>query len=110
MSLPKPVEVISALTVTASGASAAFNTTGSVLDIEVEVTAISGTAPSVAFAVQWSDDGTNWGAPSSADTLGSFSATGNAVGQFAVLGEFWQLVWTVGGTSPSATFNVWQSA
>lgn len=100
---------ISGQTVTASGQSAALNASGQHLDIEIEVTAASGTTPSVTFSVQWSEDGTNFAAPQTAQSFSAITAAGNAIAQFPALGPYWRLVWTVSGTTPSFTFSVYQS-
>lgn len=108
MTLPAPVPVLTGQAITATGQSAAFNTSGD-LDLEVEVTAVSGTSPSITFSVQFSMDGTNWAAPATADSFTAITAVGNAIAGFPALAPFWRLAWTVSGTSPHFTVTVYQS-
>jgi hypothetical protein len=69
------------------------------------VTAQSGTTPTLDMQVQWSPDGTTW--YSASDTFTQVAAaTGTAVKQFAVKAPYWRLSYTIAGTTPSYTFDV----
>ena len=105
--LNEPVEVLTGQVATATGQSGTFNTSGPHLDLEIVVTAVSGTSPSCTFSVQFSEDGTDWAAPAS-NSFTAITAAGNAAMQFTALAPYWRLVWTITGTSPSFTFNVYQ--
>ena len=75
--------------------------------IMVEVTAQSGTTPTLDFSVEWSMDGTNFGAAQPVDTFTQFAATtGRAIKLFAVKAPFLRVVWTIAGTTPSFTFLI----
>jgi hypothetical protein len=99
-------------------ASAARTTTGasgaipigsgvSTVELELEVTAASGTSPTLQLGVQWSDDGVNFGNnDGTADTFASVTAAGNVVKNVPVRAPYMQITWTIGGTSPSFTFAV----
>lgn len=77
----------------------------STLAVHVDVTAASGTSPSLAFSVEWSNDGTTWFAADPADTFTAITtAPTRAAKAFTVKGETWRLVWAITGTSPSFTF------
>jgi hypothetical protein len=79
----------------------------SVLDLEVNVSAVSGTTPSLALSVLWSNDGTNFGAPDGGgDTFAAITVTGTVAKQLTVKGLYCQIVWTITGTTPSFTFSV----
>lgn len=79
----------------------------SVLDLEVNVSAVSGTSPSMTLSVQWSNDGTNFGAPDGGgDTFAAITAATTVAKQLTVKGLYCQLVWTITGTTPSFTFSV----
>jgi len=94
---------------TATGNSGALTTNGAngVLDLEINVTAVSGTSPSMALEVQWSDDGTNFGSvDGTKDTFAAITASGTVVKQLQVKGLYAQIVWTLTGTTPSFTFSV----
>lgn len=105
------INVLNAAVLTASGQSAAINPApeGSIADnadlnIEIEVTAVSGTTPSCQFSVLWSDDGTHWAAEP--DNVGSaFTAAGNAVATIPVRGALFALAYTITGTTPSFTVS-----
>lgn len=101
--------VVSGQTVTAAGNSDVFNTDGPTLVVQVDVTAISGTAPSIQFTVEWSLDGTDWAAAAGAASFPSISAVGNVVAQFTSVSPLWRLAWTVSGTLPSVTFSAYQA-
>lgn len=113
------------LTLKASGAQTASTNGGAVdtgpdggsLLVQVDITAASGTAPTLLVAVQGSQDGTNW------VTLGSIGANGYVAGTPATeptnftgtaaaqKGVFPRLQYvryasTVGGTTPSFTYKV----
>jgi hypothetical protein len=79
---------------------------GLYLNLLVEVTAASGTTPTLDFTVEWSGDGTNWATGQPADSFTQITAaTVRAVKQFVAKAPFYRLVWTVGGTTPSFTFS-----
>lgn len=106
---------MSANTLVASAARTATGNSGAIavgsgaanLELELEVSAVSGTSPTLVLSVQWSDDGTNFGNnDGSTDAFASVNATGNVVKSIPVRAPYMQLVWTVGGTTPSFTFSV----
>lgn len=74
--------------------------------LTLNVTAASGTTPSMTLALQWSADGTNWGAADPADTFTAVTTTGVVSKAFAVKAPFWRVAWTISGTTPSFTFTV----
>jgi hypothetical protein len=92
---------------TVSGNSGPLIVGYSPLNIEVEVTAASGTTPSLTLAVQWSVDGVNF-APvdTTPDQFAAITAVGNDLKQLIVKGSWMQVVWTITGTTPSFTFSV----
>lgn len=91
---------------TATGQSAAVRTPQGALRLAVklEVSAVSGTTPNLTPTVEWSSDGTNFAKGDPADAMTALTATGNVVKDFAVKAEFFRLVWTITGTTPSFTF------
>ena len=96
-----------ARTVTGSSAAIAVGSGAATLELEVEVTASSGTSPTMALGVSWSDDGVNFGAnDTTADAFASITTTGNVTKSVPVRAPYMQLTWTLGGTSPSFTFSV----
>lgn len=106
---------MSANTLVASSARTATGNSGAIavgsgaanLELELEVSAVSGTSPTMTLSIQWSDDGTNFGSnDGSADGFAQVTATGNVVKSIPVRAPYMQLTWTIGGTSPSFTFSV----
>lgn len=70
------------------------------LNVQVNVTALNGTAPTLTVSVQWSNDGVNFSDPQTgADAFSSISATGSTVKQFPVKGAWFQLKYVAGGTA-----------
>ncbi|KKL12244.1 hypothetical protein LCGC14_2537720 [marine sediment metagenome] len=74
----------------------------------LDVTAQSGTTPTLDVSVEWSMDGGSTFAPG--DTADAFvqiaAATGAKVKDFAIKGSGYRIVWAIAGTSPSYTFAV----
>lgn len=102
-------------------ASAARTTTGtsSALDapegfdlvLSASVTAASGTTPTLDLSVEWSSDGgTTWYTADPVDTFTQITAATARVKRFTVKGTEYRVRWTVGGTTPSFTFAVTESA
>jgi hypothetical protein len=97
-------------------ASAARTTTGnsgplgpgfgaiSTMRVQLNVTAASGTTPSLAVLVEDSLDGTNW------NTIGTFAAKTTAAREVinvsAPFTDTVRVSWVVSGTTPSFTFDV----
>lgn len=91
---------------TTSGTSATAGSIGQTLSVWVSATAVSGTSPTLDLEVQWSaDGGATWAPAQPADTFTQMTAVGSAVKQFAVKAPLYRLVWTIGGTTPSFTFQ-----
>lgn len=74
--------------------------------ILLDVTAVSGTSPSMTVSVEWSHNGTTWATPETADAFTALTATASKVKTFDVKGKFLRVVWTITGTTPSFTFSV----
>ena len=92
---------------TTNGTSSAFSAASNALDLQVTVSAVSGTTPSLALSVQWSDDGTNFGpVDGTGDAFAAITATGTVAKSLTVKGLYYQLVWAITGTTPSFTFFV----
>lgn len=73
--------------------------------VQVNVTAASGTTPSMTLTVQWSNDGTTWGsADGTPDTMTAITAATVVSKSFPVRGGFMRLSWAITGTTPSFTF------
>lgn len=90
---------------TATGQSTAFAVgTRETLAVLVNVTAVSGTSPSLTVNVEWSDDGTNWFVADPADAFTAITAAGKKVKVFSVKGLSARLNYTISGTTPSFTF------
>lgn len=100
------VELASSLARTASGSSAAADgmTARTTLRVQLNVTAASGTSPSLTVVLEDTLDGTNW------NTIGTFAAKTAAgrevINVTAPFTETVRATWTVAGTTPSFTFSI----
>jgi len=72
----------------------------------VNVTASSGTTPTLNVTVQWSADGVNFAPGDPADAFTQITGNVAAAKAFAVKGAFWRPAWAIAGTTPSFTFTV----
>ncbi len=72
----------------------------------MNTSAVSGDTPTLDFAVQWSNDGTNWGGADTPDTFAQVTATKVSGKPFTRKGTFCRLTWVVAGSTPSFTFDV----
>ncbi len=92
---------------TATGQSAALRVYGDKINFLVDVTAATGTTPSMALTVEWSHNGTTWFPADTPDTLGAaVTAPVKRVKQIDVKAPFARVVWTITGTTPSLTFAI----
>lgn len=113
------VEASSAKTATGNGATQTnFNAAGAL--VWINVSAVTGTTPTLTVRLQWSPDGgTTW---VDLDTTNAQTASITATGTFVLrvypgittaanaalnspLPRTWRLAWTIGGTTPSFTFS-----
>lgn len=69
-----------------------------------DVTAVSGTSPSLALEVQWSDDGTTWFSGEPQDTFTAITAAKKVAKSFVVKGLYFRVSYAITGTTPSFTF------
>lgn len=79
---------------------------GSGLSILVNVTAVTGTTPSMALTVEWTNDGVNFAQADPADTFTAITAVGAKVARFTQKAVGYRVVWTLTGTTPNFTFDV----
>lgn len=79
---------------------------GETIAFHVSVTAASGTGPSMALSVEWSNDGTNWAVPETADTFTAITTTIQRVKTFERKALLYRIVWAITGTTPSFTFSI----
>lgn len=90
---------------TTSGTTAAIrNENGDELAVEVDVTAVTGTGPSMTVSVEWSHDGTTWFTGDPPDVFTAITAVGKKVKEFDMKGPWYRVAWAITGTTPSFTF------
>lgn len=90
---------------TTTGQSSAFSVgDGGTLAVLVDVTAVSGTSPSLTVNVEWSNDGATWFQGDPADSFTALTAAGKKAKSFTVKGLNARLNYTISGTGPSFTF------
>jgi hypothetical protein len=96
---------------TATGNSGALPAPGRAeVAVGVSVTVQSGTAPTLTFDVQWSDDGVNFFDSQPVDNYTQITTTvpTRAVKKFTVKGAYYRLRWTIAGTTPSYSFAAYE--
>lgn len=71
--------------------------------LTLDVTAVSGTSPTMTVTVETAGDGVTW---SAVGTFTAVTATGTQRKTFFGLDQYVRVSWTVGGTTPSFTFSV----
>lgn len=80
---------------------------GNMIHLLVDVTAVSGGTPSLAFSIEWSPRGVSvFAAAETPDTFTAITATGSRVKSFTRKAPFYRIVWAITGTTPSFTFSV----
>lgn len=91
---------------TATGQTAAFDVpVGSArIALLANVTAVSGTAPSMTLSIEWSNDGTTFAQGDPADAMTAITAASTKAKDFQAKGSQFRLVYTISGTTPSFTF------
>lgn len=93
---------------TSSGAGASVDLgSASTVDLAIQVTAVSGTTPTLDLALQTSDDGAAW---QPLESTARIVAPGRRKVRAAGSLRYVRVSWTIGGTSPSFTFSVTGSA
>lgn len=90
-----------ARTATASGVAVEVGDKGTAR-VLLDVTARSGTTPTLDVVIQTSHDGTAW---RTAHTFTQATAAGQQRASFTI-DRFVRATWTVGGTTPSFTFSI----
>jgi hypothetical protein len=110
MPYAEPTLVVASAARTTSGNSGVINPSGDgeTINFNVRVTAASGTSPSLALSVEWSNDATNFAVPETADTFTAITTTVERVKTFERKAKFYRLVWTITGTTPSFTFQIYE--
>src|SRR5579862_2105522 len=95
-------------TETTSGNTASFGTGNMALcGMFVNITAASGTLPSITITLQHSPDGTVWYNVGNISVTSSGTATvSSAPPALGLLAEYSRCAWTVSGANPSFTFSV----
>jgi hypothetical protein len=99
--------VSAARTANGNSPAIALNDKGDQLHAVLNVTAASGTTPSMTLTIEWSHDGANFAAlEGTADGFTAVTATGAKAKSFPIRGPFFRFVWAITGTTPSFTFAV----
>lgn len=109
MPYQQAAEIVASAARTASGNSGMLNPgeDGETLCLLANVTASSGTSPSLTLSVEWSADGVTWVVPETADAFAAITtAPLGRVKTFERKAPFYRVVWTITGTAPSFTFTV----
>lgn len=92
---------------TANGSSAAVRVDSTnQVSLLVDVTAASGTTPSMTLNVEWSDDATTWFVADVADSMTAITAATKRTKEYDVRAPYFRVSWAITGTTPSFTFAV----
>jgi hypothetical protein len=105
------VKAINRLVQVTTGAKTATGNSGAAIPCEdyefvnvfLNVTAVSGTTPSMTVSVEWSFDGTNFAAAEGVTGFAAITAAKKTAMQFRVVAPYFRLAWTISGTTPSLT-------
>jgi hypothetical protein len=96
------------LTATSTGYSTVFDTVGlACLSFQVVVHSASGTNPTIQFDLEASDDGVNFGHLHSTKRM--TGADSERLSGVRVSARYIRYKWTIGGTSPSFTFSIYNT-
>lgn len=98
-------EIVPSAARTTDGNSGLFGVDERDLHVFVDVTAVSGTSPTLDLEIEWSHDGSTFGGAETPDTLAQITAVTAVVKSFPVKAPSYRLKWTVGGSAPSFTFS-----
>ena len=77
------------------------------VSVGVDVTAFSGTTPTLDLIVEWSFDNVNWSAGESPLTFAQILGIKSTHIMAQVRAPYMRVRWTLGGTTPSFTFTVY---
>lgn len=106
-STPQTVVASAARTTSSNSGTLGLADTGGNLNLLVNVSAVSGTSPSLTLTVTWSHDGTTFAAiDGTAESFAAITTAKAVVKQFPIKAPYYQIAWTVAGTTPSLTFSV----
>lgn len=100
------IEASTAKTATGNGTTVLVAEAGTKINIIVNVAAVAGTTPTLDVKVQWSHDGgATWADADTPDSFTQITAAKTVIKSFDRKAPSYRLVWTIGGTTPSFTFN-----
>lgn len=100
------VEASSAKTATGQSSTQACEV-GDEHGVLVNVSAVSGTTPTLDLSIQWSQDGgTTWADAEPADSFNQITAPKVVTKRFTRKGDHFRARWVIAGTTPSFTFSV----
>lgn len=74
------------------------------ISVEVAISAVSGTTPSMSLTLQWSHDGVTYAGSDTFDFFNAMTTAITRVKRFDVKGPLYRLTWVITGTTPSFTF------
>lgn len=108
MAYEAPTLVVASAARTTTGNTAALDPVSDsrYLALLIDITAVGGT-PNLVLSVEWSNDGTNWAVPETADAFTALTTAVKRVKPFEVKAQMYRIVWTITGGTPSLTFSVW---
>lgn len=90
---------------TTSSESASVAAKSAVVALHLNVTAASGTSPTLDVSLEWSVNGTDWNTAQPVDSLTQVTGVSAVVKRFDVKGSFLRVKYVIAGTTPSFTFS-----
>lgn len=106
-------QVLGDVVLTGTAASAGTNsgpiaTAGMAADVvcHIHVTAATGTTPTLAIAIEQSDDNSSYSAVTGGGTAANITAAGNATINARITKPYVRVTSTIGGTTPAFTYRV----
>ena len=99
--------IVPSATQTATGVSPSVEALGrTALFVCVNITAASGTSPTLQCSLEWTNGDGVWYLADPVDQFTSRSTPGGWIKAFVPKGDRYRVRWTIGGTTPSFTFEI----
>ena len=101
--MPLAQSLFTGLTITQTGVDAGrvMQSTNDWIGVQINLSSVTGTTPSITFRVQWSFDNISWSEALPRDVIGTANQPVSVIQRIPIKGLYWRLAWDVTGTLPS---------
>lgn len=106
MPITSPITVLASAAQTVTFTTPAVSADGPTTSLLINVSAASGTTPTLDCTVEWSNDGTSWAVGDTADLFAQITVAKVTAKSFTSKGLFFRVRGTVAGTTPSFTTGI----